>query len=199
MWLWGLKAMRSNIVDLAGGTFVVTAMSYATGIAYYNALFRGLNGKPELFTVPLEKILFEGGRQLAYIAFEPVIWLSALIMIAVIAYGIAHRFGYSVPPSWVSGFSGMPGWKVVKGLSWAYLFVFMAIITSYAFSSGKTAGEQYAKQASCVKATLKSDAGEFAGCVVYKTDSEIWLAIKEGQKTVLLNIPSDKYTALRVF
>lgn len=51
--------MRTNIVDIAGGTFVVTAISYAAGVGYYNSLFRSMNGKSDLFSVSLERILFE--------------------------------------------------------------------------------------------------------------------------------------------
>jgi len=191
--------MRSSVVDVAGLTFVATAVSYATGIAYYNALFRGLNGNPDLFTVPLEKILFEGGRQLAYIAFWPVFYLSLAVVVAVFLGAVARN----TKIKWFrllfvfvsrSSFS-----RAVKKVHWALLLLFMIMVTSYAFTAGKEAGDSYAQQASCVKGIVQADLGEFTGCIIYKTDAELWIAVKEGQKSVLLNIPTDKYKSLKVY
>ncbi|WLH32671.1 hypothetical protein [Pseudomonas canadensis] len=191
--------MRSSVIDVAGVTFVATAISYATGIAYYNALFRGLNGNPDLFTVPLEKVLFEGGRQLAYIAFWPILYLSLTVIFAVFLAGIAKKTKFRWLRILVICVSRCNFSKALRKIHWALLFLFMTMITSYAFTAGKEAGDSFARQASCVKGVVQADLGEFTGCVIYKTDAELWIAVREGQKSVLLNIPADKYKSLRVY
>lgn len=191
--------MKTNIVDVAGGTFVVTAISYATGIGYYNALFRSINGKSDLFSVSLERILFEGGRQLAFITFYPV--LAALILVFIIA--VIHVFLKRLGYTWIArSVSWVCSMELVKILSrFNVLIVFLATVSyaSYAFYASSKAGEQYMSNVECLPGKITTEKGDFDGCVLFKTDAEIWIAVNEKGKSVLLNIPSDKYLSMRIF
>lgn len=191
--------MQTNIVDVAGGTFVITAISYATGIGYYNSLFRSINGKSDLFSVSLERILFEGGRQLAFITFYPVLLFVLAILVIALLHVLLKRLGYM----WVSqaGF-WVRNLQVVKVFSkFNVLLFFLATVSyaSYAFYTAGKAGEQYMSNAECLPGKITTEKGDFDGCVLFKTDAEIWIAVKEKEKSVLLNIPSDKYLSMRIF
>ncbi|MBM0138649.1 hypothetical protein [Pseudomonas cannabina] len=191
--------MQTNIVDVAGGTFVITAISYSTGVGYYNSLFKSINGKSDLFSVSLERILFEGGRQLAFITFYPILIFVLAVLVVAILHVLFKRFGYiciSQAGSWVRNL------EVVKVLARFNVFLFFLATVSYAsyafYTAGK-AGEQYMSNAECLPGKITTERGDFDGCVLFKTDAEIWIAVKEKEKSVLLNIPSDKYLSMRIF
>lgn len=190
--------MRSNIVDVAGGTFVVTAISYATGIAYYNAFFRSINGKPDIFSVSLERVLFEGGRQLLHIAFDPVLYLVIATLCLAGLRTVLRRVGVSWLDRAIDAIKISTIGVSISTFSWAYMFLIVCFVTSYSFESGRVAGSAYADNSSCVASKVTTDAGVTAGCLLFKSDSEVWLGVKEEGKSVLLNIPSDKYLSIKV-
>lgn len=191
--------MRTSIIDLAGGTFVVTAISYATGIGYYNSLFRSMNGKSDLFSVPLERIMFEGGRQLAYITFYPALWIIFAVLLGSLTHVILKSYG----ANWMAqSISWLKGLELVKILShFNALIVFLATVSfaSYAFFTAGQAGAEHMKTADCLPGQITTEKGQLQGCILYKTDTEIWLTIKEDGKSILLNIPSDKYLTMKIF
>lgn len=190
--------MRSNIIEVAGGTFVVTAISYATGIAYYNAFFRNLNGNPDLFSVSLERILFEGGRQLLAIAFKPTLAIIALTLSATILNLILTKLGINFFDNLSLKIKNSTIWASIEKFSWAYLFLAMSIVTSFAFGSGNEAGAKYARTTSCTSSTVNTEKGNISGCLIYKTDSEIWLLTTQKNQKILLNIPNDKYLSIEI-
>ena len=190
--------MRSNIVDVAGGTFVVTAISYATGIAYYNAFFRSINGKPDIFSVSLERVLFEGGRQLLHIAFYPVLYLVMATLCIAMLRTILRRSGVSWLDRAIEAVKNSTLGATVSAFSWAYIFLIICFITTYSFESGRAAGSAYGENSTCVDSKVVTEAGTTNGCLLYKSDSEVWLGIKEQGKSVLLNIPNDKYLSIKV-
>lgn len=191
--------MRSSIVDIAGGTFVVTGISYATGIAYYNAFFRKINGNPDLFSVSLERILFEGGRQLLHIAFKPALIVIAATLVFAIANSILKKIGSSFLERLLTSTKNSSIGKSVHTISWAYLFVIMSVITSYSFTSGKEAGEKYAASTTCTRASIVTEKKSIIGCLIYKSDSEVWLITIDKDQKVLLNIPNDKYLSISIY
>lgn len=191
--------MRSNIIEVAGGTFVVTAISYATGIAYYNAFFRNLNGNPDLFSVSLDRILFEGGRQLLAIAFQPVLFFIAITLSASLLNLVLTKLGVDFFSRKATSIKNSSIWASVTRFSWAYLFLAMSIITGFSFGSGKEAGERYAQATGCTAASVKTEKKTFSGCVVYKTDTEIWLITVQNNEKLLVNIPSDKYLTMEIY
>jgi hypothetical protein len=190
--------MKSNIVDVAGGTFVVTAISYATGIAYYNAFFRSINGKPDIFSVSLERVLFEGGRQLLHIAFNPILYLVIATLCIALLRTILRRSGVSWLDRVIEAVKNSTLGATVSAFSWAYVFLIVCFITSYSFESGRAAGSAYGESSSCVDSKVITEAGITNGCLLYKSDSEVWLGVKEQGKSVLLNIPNDKYLSIKV-
>lgn len=191
--------MKTNIVDLAGGTFVVSAITYATGIGYYNSLFRSMNGKSDLFSVPLERIMFEGGRQLVHTTFYPALLLFLLVLLLAISHASLKNFGFN----WLSQlFLWLKSRELVKILArFNVLFVFLGTVSygSYAFFAAGQAGAYHMDNAECVPGKVTTEKGSFQGCILYKTDAEIWIAVREGDRSVLLNIPSDKYLTMRIF
>lgn len=191
--------MRSSIVDIAGGTFVVTAISYATGIAYYNAFFRKINGNPDLFSVSLERILFEGGRQLLHIAFKPALIVIAVTLLFAITNSALKKLGSTRLENLITNTKNSSIAKSIHTFSWAYLFVMMSIITSYSFTSGKEAGEQYAASTTCTRANIVTEKKPIVGCLIYKSESEIWLLTVDKDKKTLLNIPNDKYLSISIY
>lgn len=191
--------MRSNIVEIAGGTFVVTAISYATGIAYYNAFFRSINGNPDLFSVSLERVLFEGGRQLLYLAFKPILLLAVVAMVLAVIHTVLKKYNINVLSKIAGAVSGSPIGKTFSFFSWAYLFIFMALITSISFDSGRAAGEKYGAEASCLRSKVVTEKKVIIGCLLYKADTEVWIATHDDGNKVLLNIPNDKYLSITVF
>ncbi|MEN5029143.1 hypothetical protein [Pseudomonas sp. Ps21-P2] len=191
--------MKSNIVEVAGGSFIVTGISYATGIAYYNAFFRSMNGNPDLFTVSPERVLFEGGRQLLYIAFNPILMFVGAVVALTMLHILLSVFGFTWIGDKYRWVKASTFGQMISATSWAYLFLFMAIVTSYAFSSGKAAGEKYGSQAVCVRSQIVLDKNTVTGCILYKTEAEVWLSTSEQGKSVLLNIPTDKYSSIRVY
>ncbi|MCM2377835.1 hypothetical protein [Pseudomonas marginalis] len=191
--------MKSNIVEVAGGTFVVTAVSYATGIAYYNAFFRKLNANPDLFSVPLERILFEGGRQLLAIVFQPIMVFILAMLAATIVNMVLNRLGCVLFNRISESVKHSALWASFGRFSWAYIFLIMSIVTSFSFGTGKEAGERYAQTTECTAASVKTESSTLSGCVVYKTDAEIWLVTIKKSEKLLVNIPSDKYLMLEIY
>lgn len=190
--------MRSSIVDIAGGTFIVTAISYATGIAYYNAFFRKLNGNPELFSVSLERILFEGGRQLLHIAYTPILTIVIASLSLAIVNAILKRLGSNHLENLITYTHNSSVIKSIKSFSWAYLFIVMSTITSFSFSSGIKAGEKHAASTKCTRAEVVTEKKKIVGCIIFKSDSEVWLLTSNNGSGVLLNIPNDKYLSLSI-
>lgn len=67
------------------------------------------------------------------------------------------------------------------------LFLFLATISyaSYAFYSAGKAGEHYVDNAECLPGKITTEKGEFSGCVLFKTDAEIWIAVKKRPQRVI--------------
>lgn len=191
--------MKSNIIEVAGGTFVVTAISYATGIAYYNAFFRNLNGNPDLFSVSLDRILFEGGRQLLAIAFQPALIFIGITLSASILNFALNKLGVDYFSKKATSIMTSSIWASINRFSWAYIFLAMSIITGYSFGSGREAGERYAQSSECTVASVKTEKKTFSGCLVYKTDTEIWLITTQNNEKLLINIPNDKYLTMEIY
>lgn len=48
--------MKNGILEFLGGAFLFTALSYATGKAYYNGFFRSINVEPALVDLAIDQI-----------------------------------------------------------------------------------------------------------------------------------------------
>jgi hypothetical protein len=191
--------MRNNIVDIAGGTFVVTAISYATGIAYYNSFFRNINANPNLFSVSLEKILFEGGRNLLDLAFVPacVLVIATLCFSALNSVLLHHNKTHL--QNYITKIKRSAIVVSIKKFSWAYAFIALSVFTSWAFNSGMKAGAKSAENTSCTRAKILSEGKTITGCMIYKDGTEVWLMTFSESQKVLFSIPVEKYSSMTVF
>lgn len=191
--------MRNSIIDLVGGTFVITAISYATGIAFYNSFFRNLNANPNLFSVSLDKVLFEGGRTLLNLAFTPVCILLLAVIIFIIAKSALAKFNQNLTTQINNFFSSPSISTLVTGGGWSATFIATAIIASYSFNTAIKEGQDYAESTSCTRASVKLEDDLIVGCVVYKSDTETWLLTKSEYHNALISIPTEKYSKLTIY
>ena len=191
--------MKSNVIDVAGGTFVVVAVSYATGTAYFNSYFRKLHATPDLFTVSMERVIFEGGRQLLDLVFLPLCWFAAALLLVGMVSTVfqmagslkIHSFGQALVKTSIYG--------VIKEFWWVFGFIVVSIITSISFERGGAAGVKVANEKSCTRVVIDTDDGLHTGCVIYKTEAEVWLLMAENNQKVLVNFPVDKYKSLTAY
>lgn len=191
--------MKDNVIDVAGGTFVVAAVSYSTGTAYYNSYFRELHANPDLFTVSIERVFFEGGRQLLDMAFMPLGVFACLI----IAMSLLTMMLEALGVSWLNAFwdysKASTLYKALKEFWWVFGFVIISVITAVAFNRGVEAGKLTAENKNCTRVYIESDKQPISGCIIYKTEAEAWILSAESNQRVLVNIPADKYNSIRVY
>lgn len=133
------------------------------------------------------------------IAFQPIAVFVLVVLAATIVNMVFNKFGCFLFNR-ISGYIKQSALSTsVERFSWAYLFLVMSIVTSFSFGTGKEAGEKYADTTECTAGTVKTESSTLFGCIVYKTDAEIWLVtVKDGEK-LLVNIPSDKYLLLEIY
>jgi hypothetical protein len=191
--------MKDNVIDVAGGTFVIAAVSYSTGTAYYNSYFRELNANPDLFVVSVERVFFEGGRQLLDLAFIPLATIACLILGVSILSMVLEAFGVNTIGSIGKYLKGSALYKVLKELWWLFGFVIIAFVTIQSFDRGMAAGKYTADNKNCTRVYVDSEKDSISGCIIYKTEAEAWVLTAENNQRVLINIPVEKYTTLRVY
>lgn len=191
--------MKSNVIDVAGGTFVVAAMSYSTGTAYYNSYFRELNASPDLFTVSLERVFFEGGRQLLDLTFYPLVIVAVAILLLSIFSMALEKAGFTFIRSCAKSLKESLLYRSLKEFWWVFGFVAVSIITVIAFNRGMEAGKLTAGNKSCTRVYVEAGDESVSGCIIYKTEAEAWILTAEEDTPVLINIPADKYSSIRIY
>ncbi|MEE4668285.1 hypothetical protein V2L05_03520 [Pseudomonas alliivorans] len=191
--------MKSNLVDVAGGTFVVGAVSYATGTAYFNSYFRELHASPDLFTVSIERVFFEGGRQLLDMAFNPLSIFACAILVVALVSMVLELFGNTVLRRIGRYIKQSSIYSVLRELWWLFGFLIVALITFSAFDRGVVAGKETAEQKNCTRVAVDLGKSLISGCIIYKTEAESWVLTAENNQRVLINIPADKYESIIVY
>lgn len=143
--------------------------------------------------------MFEGGRQLVYITFYPALWVIFAVFLAALTHVILKSFGANWMAQAISWLKGLELVKILSNFNALIVFLATASYASYAFFTAGQAGEEHMKTAECLPGQITTEKGTLQGCILYKTDAEIWMTIKEEGKSVLLNIPSDKYLTMRIY
>lgn len=191
--------MRDNVIDVAGGTFVVAAVSYSTGTAYYNSYFRELNANPDLFSVSVERVFLEGGRQLLDLAFTPLVVFACCVVVFAVISMILEAFGVIMLRRIIDYLKCSSLYAGLKEFWWVFGFIAVSCLTFIAFDRGVEAGKYTADNKNCTRAYVESDGQSWSGCIIYKTEAEAWVLTAENNQRVLVNIPADKYNSIRVY
>lgn len=191
--------MKDNVIDVAGGTFVVAAVSYSTGTAYYNSYFRELNANPDLFSVSAERVFFEGGRQLLDLAFTPLVVFACCVIAFSIINMVLEACGFSILRNVIDYLRRSSLYAGLKEFWWVFGFIAVSYLTVIAFDRGVEAGRYTADNKNCTRVYVESDGGPWSGCIIYKTEAEAWVLTAENNQRVLVNVPADKYNSIRVY
>ena len=191
--------MKGNVIDVAGGTFVVAAVSYSTGTAYYNSYFRELNANPDLFSVSVERVFFEGGRQILDLAFLPLAVFACVVIALSILNMALEAGGVSLVKTCINYLRNSSLYAGLKEFWWVFGFVAISFITVIAFDRGVAAGKFTADNKNCTRVYVDIDSQPLSGCIIYKTEAEAWILTAENNQRVLINVPADKYNSIRVY
>ncbi|MBA6098371.1 hypothetical protein H4C80_14685 [Pseudomonas juntendi] len=191
--------MKDNVIDVAGGTFVVAAVSYSTGTAYYNSYFRELNANPDLFSVSVERVFFEGGRQLLDLAFTPLVVFACCVVLLAVINMVLEAFGITILRKVFDYLKMSSLYAGLKEFWWVFGFIAISYLTFIAFDRGVEAGKYTADNKNCTRVYVEGDEQSWSGCIIYKTESEAWVLTAESNQRVLVNIPADKYKSIRVY
>ena len=191
--------MKGSVIDVAGGTFVVAAVSYSTGTAYYNSYCRELNANPDLFTVSVERVFFEGGRQILDLAFLPLAVFACIIIVLSVLNMALEAGGILFVKTCISYLKNSSLYAGLKEFWWVFGFVAISFITVIAFDRGVSAGKFAADHKNCTRVYVDIDSQPLSGCIIYKTEAEAWILTAENNQRVLINVPADKYNSIRVY
>ncbi|MCD9569893.1 hypothetical protein [Pseudomonas protegens] len=191
--------MKGNVIDVAGGTFVVAAVSYSTGTAYYNSYFRELNANPDLFSVSAERVFFEGGRQLLDLAFTPLVVFACCVIALSILNMVLEACGVNTLRNVIEYLKRSSLYAGLKEFWWVFGFIAVSYLTFIAFERGVEAGKYTADNKNCTRVYVESDGQSWSGCIIYKTEAEAWVLTAESNQRVLVNVPADKYNSIRVY
>ncbi|WP_338546521.1 hypothetical protein V6W80_08055 [Pseudomonas benzopyrenica] len=190
--------MKTNIIDLAGGTFVISAASYATGIAFFNSYYRKLNLDPNLLTIPTERIFLEGGRTLLNATFWPILILFVAIFIGHILFSSSLK-AILEKASRNKFFAHLyrSARFTLEKTSWCTAYIILAVIFSYSFNKAIKEGEMLASHYQCLSTTIAiANSPSLTGCALFKSETEIWIFVEDKGKRSIKSIPVEKYDSI---
>lgn len=182
--------MKNGILEFLGGAFLFTALSYATGKAYYNGFFRSINVEPALVDLAIDQIFFEGGRQLVSIF---SMYLIPVFIFVGFSLLVSFFASISIRKRFVNRSGDILGvCSQIKGL---FLIVFFVWFANFAFNSAVKSGEEVGANNKCLLVTVHSTASKEkqSGCLVYKTADNIWLKYTTGDGINVSIFPRDNF------
>ena len=164
--------MRNGLLEFLGGTFLFTAITYATGKGYYNSYFRRINVEPSLIDLTIDQIFFEGGRQLVAIFTEYLLPVFLLVVFYLVLSLFVSLFVRKKADKYAEDILGKC--SQFKGLLHMVFFVWFS---NFAFNSAMKSGEDIGAKSKCLVVTVYSNEGKDKqiGCLVYKTVDNVWV------------------------
>lgn len=183
--------MRGSVLELFGGAFIFTAITYSTGKAYFNSYFRTISIEPSLIDLSIDQIFFEGGRQLVSLL------TSSLLEVLVIslAYLAARTITSATIERNLSTTNAETTKKILSSMKNISLTVFFLWFSTYTFNSAIASGKIAGSEAGCIPATVytTSENIETMGCLVHKTIDNVWIKYKKNGETLTSIFPRDNF------
>lgn len=186
--------MKSNILEILGGAFIFTALTYSTGKGYFNSYFREISVDPTLIDMAIDQIFFEGGRQLVSIINEHLASISISLILYVLICRIAselikNKFGINRASDISSTLSAIKNILLVGFFVW---------FSNYSFNSAISSGREAGSKGRCIPAIMHttSDSGAVSGCLVHKTVDNIWIKHESNGEIVISIFPRDNFYRL---